>query len=281
MRFLLSLLMLVCAPAEADDFGKMAAKLTRAAARHGKKRVAVLAFQSIHSTNDPAGLIVAERLVSGVVEEGEIEVVERTLLESVMKEQQLEVSGVVDSESVKELGKILEVDALITGTVINLKNDRLEINARLIDAESAKVLTVTTARVNKEWSEPLGGFWNLTMPPLPTFEIAAPAWGGDWGGANDQQCDRLRRAVDQLEHSLVELKARYWSSRLKSRGFSVGALKRNPGSEIQNTETRSRFYARLRQLFEQSSDSRLSSEELRRLNEAQSEIERLQQRCQS
>ncbi|MGU7665162.1 CsgG/HfaB family protein, partial [Escherichia coli] len=92
-----------------------------------------LPFQAVGGKGSSGGRIIAERLIGPLAATEGLEVVERTLLDGVMKEQRLQVSGVVDQHSLKELGRVLGVDAIVTGTAITLKDDRVEIVARLID----------------------------------------------------------------------------------------------------------------------------------------------------
>src|SRR4051812_40072515 len=105
-----ALALLILAPsAWSGDFEKIAVRLARAAKEKGRQRVAVLPFQVIGGRGATSGRIVSERLIGPMIAEGGLEIVERAMLESVMREQQLQFTGVVDARSVKEIGKILNV----------------------------------------------------------------------------------------------------------------------------------------------------------------------------
>lgn len=269
-----ALLLLAARPSRAGDFDKLAAALSRAAKARGRQRVAVLPFQVIGGRGSSSGRIVSERLVGPLTEEGSVEVVERAMLESVMREQQLQFSGAVDARSVKELGKILNVDALIMGTVIALKNDRVEINARLIDAESARVLFASEVRTDQDWNESLfddAAWGGLPMPSLPNFDLASAASAAGWG------CGRAAETEDEYERSALDLKARYWAQRLRE-GLPASAVTRNPGSEIRNPALRSEFYARLRARMNVPGPD-LNEAELARLKDALERLARLKDSC--
>lgn len=242
------LAVLLLAPgAAAGPYESMASELVTAAKKQGKRRVAVLTFSSLGNRTSSDGLFVSEKFI-GPIASLDVEVVERTLLESVMREQQLGVYGVADARSVKELGRILGVDALVTGTIMRLKDDRLEINARLIDAETAKVLAVSRARVEKDWEEPFSeGFdtWTLPMPPAPILSMAAPAAAAEWRPGR-QTCGQSAERIDEIERAALPMKVRRWVRLLSDPGFSLSSLSRNPGSEIRNPEVRAQFYAGLR-----------------------------------
>ena len=61
-----------------------------------------------------------------------LEVIERSLLEKVLRELNLQSTGAVDEASAKEIGKILGVEAIVSGTLIDLGAKEVEVNARLI-----------------------------------------------------------------------------------------------------------------------------------------------------
>jgi TolB-like protein len=267
-------LLLSAAPARSGDFEKLASELSHAAKLQGRRRIAVLPFQVIGGRGSSSGRIVSERLLAPLTAQGEVEVVERSMLDGVTHEQQLQMSGVSDARSVKELGKILNADALIMGTVISLRNDRVEINARLIDAESAKVLAAAETKTDQDWNESLmddASWAGLPMPSLPNFDLAASASAAGWG------CSGAAQTEDKYERSIVELKARFWAQKLRE-GLLGSSLKRNPGSEIRNPELRADFYRRLKvQLSAAGPD--LTDEELATLKETLERLSRLQDSC--
>lgn len=269
--------LLALAPsAFSGDFDKLAAQLSGAAKARGRARVAILPFQVIGGKGSTSGRIVSERLVAPIMAGGLVEVVERAMLESVMREQQLQFSGVVDARSVKEIGKILNVDAVITGTVIALRNERVEVHARLIDTESAKVLFAGETKTEQDWNESMfdDAAWSgvgSSWPPLPSFDLASNASAADWGcmGAADR--------VDELERSVVDLKARYWAQRLRE-GLDGATLTRNPGSEIRNQDIRAEFHKSLR-AHASAAGPDLTSAELAQLKDALQRISRINDSC--
>jgi TolB-like protein len=268
--------LLLAVPCHAGDFDKLASQLSSAAKAHGRSRVAILPFQVIGGKGSTSGRIVSERLVSPLMAAGEVEVVERSMLESVMHEQQLQFSGVVDARSVKEIGKILNVDAVITGTVIALKDDRVEVNARLIDTESAKVLFAAETKVEQDWNESLfddasWGGSGSAWPQVPNFDLASNASAADWG------CMGVPDQIDDLERSVTDLKARYWAQKLRA-GLDGASLKRNPGSEIRNTEIRAEFYKSLK-VHMSAAEPDLTDDEFSRLKNGLERIAHLNDSC--
>ena len=268
------LFLIITPSAWGGDYDKLASQMSRSALAHGRQRIAILPFRTMNGGESSAGRIVSERLVGPLMADGTVEVIERTLLESVTSELRLQVSGLMDPSSVRELGKILNVDALVVGTVMTLKNDSIEIHARLLDAETAKILTAATAKVEKDWSESMfeDFTWGLSLPPMPNFDLATTANAGGF------DCSRAGETVDELERSIVDLKARYWAAKLRD-GLLSSSLKRNPGSEIQNAGIRAQFYTRLRERYAETIWSPLTDAELAKIKDSLSRISHLNDTC--
>lgn len=106
-----------------------------------KTKIAVLDFQlqGENFDNQDMGTIVAEWFITAMVREGRFDVVERRMLEKILGEQKLAMTGVVDASSATQIGKLLGVKVIITGSVMKLR-EVTEINARIIDVESASII---------------------------------------------------------------------------------------------------------------------------------------------
>lgn len=112
-----------------------------------KTKIAVLDFQLQGEpfANKDMGAIVAEWFITAMVREGRFDVVERRMLQKILTEQKLAMSGVVDANSATQLGKLLGVKVIITGSLMKLENIT-EINARIIDVESASIIAAENVR---------------------------------------------------------------------------------------------------------------------------------------
>lgn len=149
-------LLVLCTPSEAawwsPDDSTVAKELARAAGETKARRVAVLPLRDLSGRPCRSGGVLADRLIAHLVRRG-VSVIERARLDSVVHEFRLGATGALDPRSVKELGRFLGADAIVTGTVVELKGDRVELQARLIDVETARVLSASSARVDRDWSE--------------------------------------------------------------------------------------------------------------------------------
>ncbi len=112
-----------------------------ASAEFSKTKIAVLDFQlqGENFDNKDMGTIVAEWFITAMVREGRFDVVERRMLEKILSEQKLAMSGIVDATSATQIGKLLGVKVIISGSVMKFK-EVTEINARIIDVESASII---------------------------------------------------------------------------------------------------------------------------------------------
>lgn len=112
-----------------------------------KNKVAVLDFQlqgDGFETED-MGRIVAEWFVTALVRTGRFDVVERALLEKIISEHKLSLSGIVDEKTASDMGKLLGVKVIISGSVLKL-HDVLEVNARIIDVETGSIIAAENVK---------------------------------------------------------------------------------------------------------------------------------------
>ena len=102
------------------------------------------------------GVTVASLLTTELVKSGAYKVIERSQLQSILKEQNLSTSGVVAAQDAAKLGKVLGVSALVTGTVteftVNTRSKgimgigkktttgKVALTVRMIDATTGEIL---------------------------------------------------------------------------------------------------------------------------------------------
>lgn len=260
----------LASPARAsEDIKGMAQAVAAAAASRQVKRVAVVPFTAPRGAGSFSGAVVSERLVIQLLARGELDLVERRFLDKILEEQRLGVFGIMDQDTVKALGKVLGVDAILTGTIVELKGERVEVNARLIHAETAQVLAADTANVAKDWEERSLG------EDASTWIVPVPELGGDLFN-NGGSC---QTSVDEVERRIVDFKARYWAERLKDPAFSMRSLKRNPGSEIRNAQIKKRFFLKLQERYDSPARTPLTPPEQAALARGLQEIKVLSGLC--
>ncbi len=147
----------------------------------GQRRIAVFEFDNAARASTPypflqsnapdIGKAAADLLITRLVQDGSVLVIERDALNKLLAEQNLSNSDRTDPQTAAKLGKILGVDAIVLGSVTKYDFDdktsrtggrpgfmgfgasspkfkqdlsaRVEINARVVSPETAQVLTVS------------------------------------------------------------------------------------------------------------------------------------------
>ena len=109
-----------------------------------QKSIAVFDFGS-PSDNEDAGIIVANNLITFLFNNasGDIKILERENLKSILEEMKLGQIGIVSGESAKEMGRVYGIDVAIMGSVLLFKVDssvsegtksvRYQIGEKIID----------------------------------------------------------------------------------------------------------------------------------------------------
>ncbi len=115
----------------------------------GKATIAVVEFSDLSGGVTDFGRLLSEELITKLFATGKYKVIERLLLNKAIAEHKLRVQGLIDPKSAKELGKILGVDAIVSGTIADV-GDSLRVNARLISTETGEVLSVAAATIVKD-----------------------------------------------------------------------------------------------------------------------------------
>jgi hypothetical protein len=76
-------------------------------------------------------------------------VVERKDLQAILKELELQLSGLADEGAAAKVGKLLGADVLVSGTVFR-KGDVYEVFLKLVRVETAEVLSATKAKISAD-----------------------------------------------------------------------------------------------------------------------------------
>jgi TolB-like protein len=83
-----------------------------------------------------------------------IKIIDRTLLDKILSEQKLSLSGVVEKQDYQKIGKMLSADVILSGAISLLKRigkRRGEISVRLIDVETGAVIYSSIAEESDIW----------------------------------------------------------------------------------------------------------------------------------
>lgn len=148
-------------PASAANIQDASKDLAGFFTRNPGKTVAVLAFR--HSELPVAkpgaakksdGATIAEkeaaavqdRFVEHLVASGTVTVIERDRIEQVLREHQIDQSGATEKT---RIGKLLQADYILTGSILAKKGNKLEISTRLVDVTTARIAATARADVTR------------------------------------------------------------------------------------------------------------------------------------
>ncbi|MCH7497702.1 MAG: hypothetical protein IH971_07625, partial [Candidatus Marinimicrobia bacterium] len=107
---------------------------------------AVVEFQEKGSLGiEDAGTIVAEWMSSSLYRTGTFSLYERVLLQKVLEEQELGLTGALDEQTTAEIGKVYGVEAIVTGTISKFGNT-ISVVVKLIDTNTAKVMAIADVK---------------------------------------------------------------------------------------------------------------------------------------
>lgn len=129
-----------------SDLGQ---KISTGLTENQKRTIAVVEFADLRGNVTDFGRFIAEELITRLHETRKFKVIERQLLNRVISEQKLSLTGMVDPTSAQKLGKLLGVDAIASGTITDLGTS-LRVNARLIDTSTAEIFAVAAIEITKD-----------------------------------------------------------------------------------------------------------------------------------
>jgi TolB-like protein len=132
------------------------------------------------------GEYLAENLVTRMGQADGFDIIERSRLDRVLVESELSGANLLRDDAVISVGKLLGADALVIGTFAEL-GDELEVNCRLVEVASGRILGTAQAHLNRAKYAALlfpvparapGG--SLAASPAAVTQAGAPAaisWG--------------------------------------------------------------------------------------------------------
>ncbi len=111
-------------------------------------RLAVLPFEDAsHGLNKPLGNYLTDKLTMELFKTGLAKIVERSRLTKVFDELKLGTSPTFDDTTVKSVGRLLGVDAVVLGAFAQLSSQKVDVNSRLVNVETAEILAMGSVQV--------------------------------------------------------------------------------------------------------------------------------------
>lgn len=132
-----------------DGLTDLSEQISKDLTENQKKRIAVVEFVDLKGNVTDFGRYLSEKLITKLFQTKKFKVVERQLLNKVIDEQKLSLTGIIDATTAQKLGKLLGVDAIAAGSISDLTKS-MEINARLISTETGEVFSAASVQILKD-----------------------------------------------------------------------------------------------------------------------------------
>lgn len=123
-------------------------------------KIAISEFYTLEGERSPYSRFINEAVTIELFKTKKFKILEKGRIEKVLKEQKMELNGQSDGDVAKKLGKILDVKAILAGTIIDMGNT-LRVNARLIDTGTGIIVAASTVEIEK----------NMVIPSYTSSDV--------------------------------------------------------------------------------------------------------------
>ncbi len=149
MRFALVLTAMATVPLFAQDMKTVSSSLASRIAASARKTVAVVDFTDLQGNATELGRFLAEQLSEDLVNDANgFRVIDREHLKTILQEHKLAATGLIDPTTIRKLGQIAGVDALVTGAITPF-GDTVKLSAKVLDTSTAETIAAATIEVPK------------------------------------------------------------------------------------------------------------------------------------
>lgn len=172
-----------------DSLDRRVADLTEQISRemteNRKRTIAVVEFVDLKGNITDFGRLLSEELITRLFQTKKFTVIERQMLNKVIGEQKLTLTGTFDPSSAKQLGRLLSVEAICSGSIADL-GQSLKVNARLISTETGAVFAAASTEIAKDES--------VTNLMAGDTSSATPSKPADSSGAGNRSASQKTQA---------------------------------------------------------------------------------------
>ncbi len=109
------------------------------------KRIGIFNFTSLEGKDITEGKKFSTKLLERLMKKGDLRFVERSEIDKVIKAQGFEQTGIVDPETVKESGKVLPIDVMISGNLARMP-EYGELSVKAVDISSGEIYFASSVR---------------------------------------------------------------------------------------------------------------------------------------
>lgn len=203
--FCLILFLLIPIPTFAGTLEQLASRFVNDI-KDQKIKIAVMDFSSSGVENIQDSLVVRERFTTFLAQNNNTTLIERAFLEKVFQEQKIQLSGAVSTDTVKRIGELIGADAIVSGSINTLITDEVEVNARVIQVETGKILTAGQATIKKDWK------YIKPLNQVDTGRVAADSAQDYYKRASQYYSEGKSGMAIEYYSKAITLKPDYWEA---------------------------------------------------------------------
>ncbi len=146
--FLLILNLSLCSAYE-KEIGQLSSTITDSISKSGKKTIAVVDFTDLEGDATEVGRFISEEISTNLEAGGKsFSVLDRINLKNILSKHKLKISDLADPSTIRKLGKIAGVDAIVTGSVAPF-GDNVRVTVKIVATSNAKVIGIAKTDIAK------------------------------------------------------------------------------------------------------------------------------------
>jgi curli biogenesis system outer membrane secretion channel CsgG len=137
--------------------------------------VAVFPFQANEKlSKKKVNVAVSELITLHLVKSPKFKVIERNQLETILKEQELGLTGAIASETAAKVGQLIGARLLVLGNVIQV-GTHYQISAKLVDTETSEIISAAISEVPIKVFDEEASRYLVIVPEYQTIGLYAGA----------------------------------------------------------------------------------------------------------
>ncbi|MCP4112768.1 MAG: DUF4384 domain-containing protein [Desulfobacteraceae bacterium] len=142
-----------------DSLQKAASSIIQCISNMDNPKITVAGIRADNSDSNGLTVWLSESLTSALAGNKSLHVLERGRLKELISENARSLDDLFDTENAKELGKLLNADLIINGTLTKKQNS-FDLNLRVADCETGKIIPGCGFRETFPNSKTLADLWN-------------------------------------------------------------------------------------------------------------------------
>ena len=122
------------------EIANLSSILASSISKSNMKTIAVVDFTDLRGQVNELGRFIAEELSGNLTSQSSgFDILDRNHIKRLLEEQKLSLSGLMDPQAIRKIGKLAGADVIITGTITPF-GDSIRVSCKAIDTGTAKVI---------------------------------------------------------------------------------------------------------------------------------------------